>query len=71
MPKALRYLAVGGQKAANQGDSAGDRMWERRDIRQAGDPVECSCSSGRLNRPLFPERLSPYLPKTYLGCDEP
>lgn len=37
-------MAFGGQKAANQGDSGSDRMWERWDIRQAGDPVECSHS---------------------------
>lgn len=28
MPKALRCMAAGGQRAANQGDSGGGRMWE-------------------------------------------
>lgn len=40
MPKALRYLAAGGERAASQGGQGGDRMWERWDIRLAGDPVE-------------------------------
>ena len=46
------------RKAANQGDSVGDRMWERWNIRQAGDPVECSCSIDRLNRRPFPEAVT-------------
>lgn len=42
-------MAVGGQKAANQGEPVGDRMWESWDIRQTGDPVECSDNSGSMH----------------------